>query len=76
MIAREALPPALIITTNNISYGLINAFVILYGQQMQIQQMGLFFTVYAAAVLVFRPMTGKMMERFTIGHIVISAVFC
>jgi hypothetical protein len=42
MIAREALPPALIITTNNISYGLINAFVILYGQQMQIQQMGLF----------------------------------
>jgi MFS family permease len=72
MIAREALPPALIITANNISYGLINAFVILYGQQMQIRQMGLFFTVYAAAVLVFRPMTGKMMERFTIGHIVIS----
>lgn len=65
IIAKEALVPAVILFFFSLSYSNINAFLILYGEDrgMNTSEIGLFFTVYALALLVSRPMIGKMTDR-------------
>jgi MFS family permease len=63
MIERSALLPGFIIFFINMSYGAVVSFIALYAEQREVQHIGLFFTVYALAILVSRPYFGRIADR-------------
>ena len=64
IVAKEALPTAVTMIFVVIPYATITGFLAIYGDILGIEQIGLFFTVYAVALVVLRFVTGGMADRF------------
>jgi MFS family permease len=62
-IAVEALVPAAVIFFFSGAYSVVHSFVILYGEAVGVRSIGLFFTAYALALLISRPLAGPFADR-------------
>ncbi len=62
-IEKESLGPSVIIGLITITYGAIIGFITVYGMEQGVENIGLFFTVYALFLMVIRPLAGKMMDK-------------
>lgn len=60
---RSAILPAIVIFFITMTYGSIVSFIALYAGQRQVENIGLFFTVYAVALLISRPYFGRLTDR-------------
>ncbi|MBQ3865202.1 MAG: MFS transporter, partial [Clostridia bacterium] len=65
MVAKEAIVPAFIVLLVAIGFTSINAFFYVYAEEygMNRTQASWFFTVYAAALFVTRPIIGKLTDK-------------
>lgn len=63
MIEKSALLPGLVIFFVTMSYGAVVSFIALYAEERQVQNIGLFFTVYAIALLISRPYFGRLADQ-------------
>jgi len=63
IIERSAILPAIVIFFVTMTYGAIVSFIALYAGQKQIENIGLFFTIYAVALLISRPYFGRLTDR-------------
>lgn len=61
--AKESILPSAIMLLFSITFGAILTFIALYAVQKSIEGVGLFFTVYAVAMLVTRPFLGKLIDN-------------
>ena len=61
--ARESLLPSARMFLFTITFGSIVTFIALYAEQKSIEGIGLFFTVYAVAMLLTRPFLGKRIDE-------------
>lgn len=61
--SRAAVPTALVLTGVTVPYGVITAFLPLLAIQRSIPNLGLYFTVYAASLILSRGVTGKVADR-------------
>ncbi len=68
---KEVLFPSLLMLLCTIIYGALLSFVVLYGNQKGITNLGLFFTLNALCLIVFRPMIGKIADKHGFFYIVI-----
>lgn len=64
VIERSALFPSLVLTLMAMTYGSIVSFVPIYGASQGIENPGIFFTVYAAVLIVARAFTGQISDRY------------
>jgi MFS family permease len=64
IIERTALPPSLVLLFVTVTYGGIMTFIPLYANTRGVENIGLFFTVYAVVLLVSRPLIGRLADRF------------
>ena len=73
---KSALPSATVMFFLTMTYGSIVSFLALYAAQNGIANIGPFFTGYALALLVTRPLAGKLSDR--IGHtiIIVPGILC
>lgn len=62
-VEKGSLGPALIIGLITITYGAIIAFIPIYGIERGVENIGLFFTIYALFLMFIRPLAGKMMDK-------------
>lgn len=76
IFAREAIMPATIMFFLSMTFCVINSFLIIYGGEQGVEQIGYYFTVYAGTLLVTRPMIGKLTDRFGLVKILVPAMFC
>lgn len=60
---KAALLPASLMFCTTMCYGAVVSFIVLYAHQRQIQNMGLFFTIYAVALLISRPFFGRIADK-------------
>lgn len=60
---KESLRPSLLIAIITITYGSIIAFIPLYGVEQGIENIGLYFTIYAFFLMFIRPIAGKMIDK-------------
>ena len=63
IIAPETLPCAVILCCYCMSSGLYNIFMVPYAEQYGIGNVGIFFPIYAVAMLVTRPVSGRLLDR-------------
>jgi len=61
--AKEAAVPASVILLNASGFGVVSTFLILHGEARNIQNVGIFFTAFSAALLVSRILAGKYADR-------------
>ncbi|HMM06908.1 MAG TPA: MFS transporter [Clostridiales bacterium] len=75
IIEKTAILPAIVIFFITMTYGSIVSFIALYANQRQVENIGLFFTVYAAAVLISRPYFGRLTDKKGTRFAVIPGIF-
>lgn len=73
---RSAVRPSIIIFFITVSYGTVVSFLPLYAAQEGIQNIGLFFTVYAIALLISRPVFGRVSDKLGYNFAVIPGLIC
>ncbi len=59
----SVLPAAILILLSNLVYGAVVAFIIVYAEDRDIPSSGLYFTVFAIAVLASRVVGGRLADR-------------
>lgn len=62
---KTAVGPAVIIFFTSMTFGGISSFLPLYALSRNITSIGIFFTVYAAAIFISRPLSGKIVDRYS-----------
>lgn len=73
IFAKEAFVPAIANMFCSTVYSLYSSYLVLYAAEKNIDNIGQFFTVYAAAVLATRPFIGKFMDKFGLSKAVYPA---
>ena len=63
IIAPKALPFTVMAGTYSLINGIIASYLVLYTQELEINQISIYFTVCAAALFLMRPISGKLMYR-------------
>jgi MFS family permease len=76
VIAFECLVPAVILFLLTGTYGAINAFLVIFSADMGVNNIGLFFTVYALTMLVSRPLIGRLSDKYGIIKALIPSILC
>ena len=76
IVAREAVMPGVIIFLLSVTYFVINSFLIVYAEEIGVSGIGYYFTVFAGAMLVTRPMVGKLTDRYGLVIILIPSLCC
>lgn len=64
MVHMPALLPASLTMCNNIAKSSITAFLVIFAGGMNIENIGLYFTIQAVTIFVCRPFLSKMADRF------------
>lgn len=69
---KNAIIPSAIMFFVTASYGAVLSFIAIYGEQRGIENVGIFFTALSVAVLIVRPLAGKLFDLY--GHRMIVIV--
>lgn len=76
--APEATLPAVIMMLLSFSFACIHSFLVIYAVKQGVDDtaIGLYFTVYAIAMLFSRPLVGKLIDRWGTVPIILPALMC
>lgn len=76
MISKAAIPPALFMFFLTTAYSTINSFIVVYAGTLQVESIGLYFTVYSLVLLISRPLIGKLSNYFSQVQIILPTLIC
>lgn len=62
--SKEVFWPAAMMLCVSVAYSCVNTYVAVYGEARGVADIGLFFTAYAVALLLSRPLSGAVSDRF------------
>ena len=74
MFARETIDKAAAIMLLAMSFCCTTSYLVLYGNLLGIEGVGLYFTVYALCLIVTRPVLGKLADRFGAPRVLIFGI--
>ncbi|NLL17991.1 MAG: MFS transporter [Clostridia bacterium] len=74
LVEKASLRPTLVIFLITMTYGSIVSFLALYAVQQGIENIGPFFTVYALSLAVFRPLSGRLADKYGFDLVVIPGI--
>lgn len=63
MFDRKALLPSGLMLLVNCAFGSVTTFIALHGQAQGVQNISLYFTVYAIVTIISRPVVGKVIDK-------------
>ncbi len=67
---KSSIAPSVVMFFVSATYGSITGFLSLYAADRGILNIGVFFTVYAASLLLFRPVSGRLTDRFGFSRVI------
>ena len=78
IISRHALIPAAIMMLIMMSFSIFNGFMVLFGEELGIENIGIFFTVFAGSMLLIRPVSGWLSDKLGLRTVLLPALalFC
>lgn len=74
VIAKEAILPACIVFFISLSYFVITSFIVVYADEVNISNIGLFFTVYAGSMLFTRPFIGRLTDKYGLVKVLVPSL--
>ena len=78
IVSRHAIMPTVVMMFIMMSFSIFNGYMVPFGAELGIENIGLFFTVFAGAMLLIRPIGGWLSDRFGLRNVLLPAValFC
>lgn len=76
LFEKKSYKPAIIIFFITLTYGSVVTFITLYAAEFNIENIGIFFTVYALTLLFSRPLFGKMSDKKGFHYAMIPGMIC
>lgn len=76
VVAAEALIPALLMLLLHCAYYSLSSFLVIYAETRGVSGIGYYFTIYALTMLVFRPLLGRLSDKFGGVRVMIPAFLC
>ncbi len=73
---KTSVRPAIVIFFVAVTYGSITSFLALYALERGIENIGVFFTIYAISMLISRPSFGRVVDRLGVNFAVIPGLIC
>ncbi len=74
VIVPDVIIPTVIMFFLTMAYSCVNYFIVIYGGIRGVENIGLFFTAYALCLLVSRPISGKLADKYGIDKTVIPGM--
>ena len=74
ILEKNAIPPALVLFFITLSYGGIVTFLPSYANYRGVENIGIFFTVYALVLLFSRPIIGKLADRYGVRKFLVPGI--
>lgn len=74
IIEKDSLHPAVLLFFIMIAYTCIGSYLAIFGDLLGIDNIGLYFSVYAVFLLVSRPLSGKMIDKYGYGKVLIPGL--
>jgi len=74
IIAREVLVPTVILLFLSGAQSCIQSFILIYGGLNGVEEIGLFFTAYALCLLVSRPVSGRLADRYGMDKVIMPGI--
>lgn len=75
LFAKEALIPAITILCVGMGMATISNFIVLYAEELQVENIGCYFTVAGAVMLIMRPLFGRLSDsRYSRSIILVSLI--
>lgn len=74
IIAKEAIVPAIITFLIGLGFTSVNSFFLVYAEERNISNASLYFTVYALAMLITRPLIGKISDKYGFVKVAIPSI--
>ena len=71
---KTAIPPALVLFFITLTYGGIVTFLPSYADYRGVENIGLFYTVYALVLLLSRPIIGKLADRYGVPKFLVPGI--
>ena len=75
-IEPKAIIFAVLVIPFSFSNGFVNSFIAMTAEERQIAGISVFFTVFAIAMMVLKPISGKVQDRFGLSAALIPAFIC
>ena len=75
IIAKEALPPAVLMFFLSMTFSAISSFLVVYAEEYHVENIGYYFTVYALTLLITRPIVGRLSDTFGTVKVILPAMF-
>ena len=76
MFAREAVGKAFVLTLFAVSFSCTASYLVLYGVLRGIENLGMYFTIYAVCLVATRPLFGTLADRWGAERVLLIGVFC
>ena len=78
IVSRHAIMPTVVMMCIMMSFSTFNGYMVPFGAELGIENIGLFFTVFAGAMLLIRPIGGWLSDRFGLRNVLLPAIllFC
>lgn len=73
---REAFLPSIILLFAIMPFGAVISFISLYAIERGIDNIGFFFTLYALVLIVTRPASGILADKYGIHKVLVPGIFC
>lgn len=74
LFEKTSVMPTIIIFFLTVTYGTVVSFISLYAIEQGIENIGLFFTVYAICLVVSRPLFGRIIDKLGFDYAIIPGV--
>ncbi len=75
-IEPDAIHSAILMFFVNGTYNCVGAYLLIYGEARGVMNIGLFFTVYAICLLLTRPVSGVLIDKFGYDKVIIPGFLC
>ncbi|NLI91387.1 MAG: MFS transporter [Peptococcaceae bacterium] len=76
LFEKSAYKPAVVVFFITLTYGAVVSFIALYAAEFKIENIGIFFTVYALTLLISRPLFGKVADKKGFDFTIIPGTVC
>ncbi|MCD8010439.1 MAG: MFS transporter [Lachnospiraceae bacterium] len=74
IVDKKSILAAILVCCVSMSYATISSFLAIYGEALSVANIGLYFTVMAICMLVFRPIMGRLADRIGFVKTIIPAL--
>lgn len=74
MFARRALGLTAVMMLMAIAFSCVGSFLVIYGRQLGIAEIGLFFTINAGCMLATRPLFGRLSDKYGADKVIVPAM--